>query len=440
MVQKNIHKKMIVLVIVFFGEILISLSDKAITMSTDESTNRLAVSKRLENQISSYPAVDEPEKRISEFIEKWDIAGASVAITKDERLIYAKGFGYADKEAKQTVEPQHLFRVASISKLITSIAVMQLKEQGAFTLDQKVFGEEGILNNPEYRDIKDNRVKEITVRHLLTHSAGWAQSSGDPVFMPYTIKEKMNVSLPVDIKTTIEYTLENVTLDFEPGSQSSYSNLGYAILGEIIEKVSGMAYEDYVISKILNPIGIYDMHLGYAEQANRFTNEVSYYSNTPFKKVYSSLRENEIVLRQYGGNNFEVLGAAGAWVASPAELMKLLAHIDGLPGKKDILAKESIEEMVHSKNGFKPIGWISADHRGLWRRTGTLAGTTALLKRQPNGVSWVMLLNTSNKHGHDFTDQMDSVMTKFLSEVENWPEYDLFNYSNPTPLYSFNEE
>jgi CubicO group peptidase (beta-lactamase class C family) len=435
--KKSTHRKMLILVIVFFGEILISLSDKAITMSTEKASSDFVVSRRLDNQVSSYQAARDAESEITGFMDKWDITGASVAVMKDNRLIYAKGFGSTNKSNYEQVEPKHLFRVASVSKLITSVAIMQLVEQGELSLDSKVFGKTGILDRPGYLDIKDKRVKDITVYHLLTHSAGWSKASGDPVFMPYTIKDKMNVDLPVDLETTIQYTLKHKMLDFEPGSQSSYSNFGYSVLGKIIEEVSGLGYENYVITRILNPLNIYDMHLGTTRKTFKFPNEVDYYTTSPFKKVYSALNENEIVLRQYGGNNFEVLGPAGAWVATPAELLKLLAHIDGNPQKPDILSKSTINKMISSKSNLPPIGWLRASKNGDWIRTGTLTGTSALMKKGSNGFSWVMLLNTSNKMRHDFTENMDSVMTEFVSKVEHWPDYDLFNYSNPSSLYAY---
>jgi len=435
--KKSIHRKVLILVIVFFGEILISLSDKAITMNSEKASSDRAVSRKLDNQVSSYQSVRKAEKEITDFIEKWNITGASVAVMKENRLIYAKGFGSTDKTTHERVEPKHLFRVASVSKLITSVAVMQLVEQGELSLENKVFGNKGILDQPKYLDIKDERVKDITVYHLLTHSAGWSKASGDPVFMPYTIKEKMNVDLPLDLETTIEYTLKHKRLDFDPGSQSSYSNFGYSLLGKIIEEVTGMGYENYVITRILNPLNIYDMHLGTTSQQIKYPNEVNYYTNSPFKKVYSALDEDKIVLRQYGGNNFEVLGPAGAWVASPAELLKLLAHIDGNPQKSDILKEETINKMIHSESGLHPIGWLRASKKGDWVRTGTLTGTSALLKKSSNGFSWVMLLNTSNKMRHDFTDNMDSVMTDFVNKVDYWPKYDLFNYSAPSPLFAY---
>ena len=173
MVTRAINKKVIALILIFFAEVFISLSERSMSLDPESGIAGNAISHRLRNEISSYPEVSESEEQIQQFIDRWDIVGASVAIAKDERLIYAKGFGYANKEKGIQVEPRHLFRVASISKLITAVAIMKLKEEDQITLDQKVFGEEGVLNDPKYQNIRDPRVRDITIYHLLTHSAGW---------------------------------------------------------------------------------------------------------------------------------------------------------------------------------------------------------------------------------------------------------------------------
>lgn len=434
------NKKVIALSLVFFGEIFISLSERSMSLDTESGVAGDAISHRLTNNISTYPEVSDKEDRIHDFMKRWDIVGASVAIAKNERLIYAKGFGYADREKEIKVEPKHLFRVASVSKLITAVAIMQLVEEGRLSLKDQVFGEKGILNKPPYLNIRDPRVRNIDLYHLLTHSAGWDKYSGDPVFMPYAIKREMDAELPIDLETTIRYTLSKRTLDFDPGSRSSYSNLGYAVLGKVIEQVTGMDYENYVNSKVLNPIGIYDMHLGHAMPDKRYPNEVKYYSNSRYHTTYSSFDYRKRVPSYYGGNNLRVLGAAGAWIASPAELLKLMVHIDGLQDKKDILNDTTLHQMTHTRPGHKPIGWVSASYNGIWKRSGTLSGTSALMKKCRNGFSWVVLLNTSNDQGHEFTYEIDDLMSGFIDSIDRWPEHDLFHYQAPRPLYTYTKE
>ena len=433
------NKKLIALIVLFFGQTIISLSDININIERNTGVSGPSISHRLTNDVSSFDGVSSSESMIRTFMDEWGIVGASVAIAKDERLIYAKGFGFTDTTSKEIVQPRHLFRVASISKLITSVGIMKLIEEDKLELSSTVFGSKGIMDDTIYQDIKDPRVKKITVEHLLQHSAGWSKYSGDPVFMPYTIKNKMNVELPVSLETTIRYTLKYRSLDYNPGEESSYSNFGYAVLGKVIEEVSGLSYEQYITSELLNPLGIYNMRLGNSRLDGKFAEEVKYYSHSRFQRSYSSFNAGEIVPRQYGGNNLRVLGAAGAWLASPAEMLKLVAHIDGLESKEDILSDKSIAEMTNHDPDMNPMGWVSTNNNGTWKRTGTLTGTSAILKRYENGISWMIVLNTSNDRGHEFTDNLSSLMTQVVNSVHDWPEYDLFTYNPPKPLFTYSE-
>lgn len=181
-----------------------------------------------------------------------------VAIARQGKLVYARGFGYADTAAGIETQPYSKFRVASISKLVTAVAVMKLMEEGKLSLDDKVFGPDGILNDSCYCYPRDKRVFNISVAHLLSHEGGWSQRYGDQMFMPHVIAREMKCSLPVDTRTIVRFALSK-RLHFTPGTGRSYSNLGYSILGLVIEKISGMPYEDYCTTAIFEPLGIYDI-------------------------------------------------------------------------------------------------------------------------------------------------------------------------------------
>ncbi|GAH01144.1 unnamed protein product, partial [marine sediment metagenome] len=128
----------------------------------------------LDNQYSDFEGTENIDREVNAFIKRWKIEGASLAVTKNERLVYAKGFGTANKQTGEEVKPGHLFRIASVSKLITAVAIMRLYEEGQLELDDPVFGESGILNDSVFVNYVDPRVEEITVRHLLNHTAGWS--------------------------------------------------------------------------------------------------------------------------------------------------------------------------------------------------------------------------------------------------------------------------
>jgi len=432
MQTKKIIISSFLFLLIYFGEIALSFSDKSSGEKIIPTTEKKPLSFRLNNKISAYESMQEFDNHITEFMKDWKIVGASVAVIKDEKLIYTKGFGYADKENKIETEPHHLFRVASVSKLITAIAIMKLVEAGKISLNDTVFGENGILNMSEYLDIKDKRVLNITVENLLNHSGGWSGKKADPMFRNIEIARVMKKELPISTETIIEYVLKNKKLDFKPGTRASYSNVGYAVLGKIIEKTTGVTYETYITTHILNPIGIYDMHLGKSSINDLLENEVRYYGLPDERKVQSSIVENKKVAKYYGGNSLESLEAAGAWIASATELAILLVYIDGYIKKTDILSPESVKKMTTVKRGMKPIGWSGTDGKENWWRSGTLSGTSALIKRQNNGISWVFIMNTTPKYGSKFTYRINHAVTNGLLTVHNWPTFDLFDYYEPS--------
>jgi CubicO group peptidase (beta-lactamase class C family) len=390
---------------------------------------------RILNSMSDSPEFSGMEKTIKRFMRRWEIAGASVAVSKGGHLIYAKGFGLADKENNVETAPYNKFRIASISKLITAVAIMKLQEEGKLRVYDKVFGKEGILNDPFYSDPRDKRVNDITIAHLLSHEGGWTTSWGDQMFLPFVVSNAMNINTPVDTKTIVRFAL-NKGLHFTPGTGRSYSNLGYAILGLVIEKVTGMPYEDFCKKEILEPLGIFDMTLAHNLPSLKAPFEVTYYEPGDAILKPSIYGTGKMVPASYGGNDIEALGGAGAWLATAPDLMKLLLAIDGFDSPKDILARESIEFMTDTKNGYAPVGWKTTIYDGTWWRTGTFPGTAGMMKRQADGTAWVVLLNNSAWNGPEISTDINYMMAWALSQVKRWPDRDLLEFSVPVPLKS----
>ncbi len=415
----------IALVLLFlFGEIALTFSDKGYpSLLNDEE---VPFSLLLDNQYSDFSGAREIDKRVESFINRWKIQGASLAVTKDERLVYAKGFGIANSETGEEVKPGHLFRIASVSKLITAVAVMKLYEEGRLDLDDKVFGPGGIINDSIFLSYQDPRIEEISIRHLLNHTAGWSRFSGDPMFSPLYIARKMKVKAPATFDQILQFTLDR-DLNYQPGTRSSYSNLGYGILGEVIERKSGMPYQDYVVMNLLKPLDIHDMHIGKSYYNEKYPNEVRYHSSGGRMTTFSMDGSGEKVPIFYGGNHMELLGPAGGWVASAPELIKFLTAVDGFGDQPDILSRESIASMSDPSIAGKGLyGWVGSDGYGTWWRTGYLTGSSALMVRQKNGVNFVLMSNTSTrKHGriHSYVSRM---MFGAVSKVDQWPMIDLF--------------
>ena len=178
---------------------------------------------------------------MSKFIEAHHVPGAALAVSRHSRVVYARGFGWADVEAKHLVQPESQFRIASVSKPITAVAVLQLIQASKFGLNDRVFD---VLPANDWLPAKhDDRLKKITVRQLLQHTAGWDRDvSFDPIGRPHEVSKVLNHPFPVGPAEVVRYTL-TLPLDFNPGERHAYSNVGYLLLGRLIEHASGQKYK-----------------------------------------------------------------------------------------------------------------------------------------------------------------------------------------------------
>jgi CubicO group peptidase (beta-lactamase class C family) len=424
--------KTFTLITFYFWDVALSSSDNISTNNMVFRSEQIQpIPQRITNDLSDLDIFENLESRIDFMMSKYDIKGASVAVARDGKLVYAKGIGYADEEAGEPVEPRHLFRVASVSKLITATTIMKMAELELLDINDKVFGAEGILNDSIYLNYIDPRVEDITVLHLLNHSSGWNRRYGDPIGMHRLIARQMNIEWrDIRMPDIIQHVLSK-RLHYNPGSSHVYSNLGYAILGEVIEAVSGESYESYVQQTILLPLGIYEMRIGKSLIEERLENEVKYYAPS---RITENHQKHPMVPVAYGGNHIELLGPAGGWIASPSEILKLTVAIDTIPGITSLLSRESIRLMTDitlSHGG--PIGWAGTDGRGNWWRTGTLSGTSALLMRQNDGISWAVFFNSSTYMGISLPGVTHNEVKTALDKVEDWPERDLFYHFETLP-------
>lgn len=390
------------------------------------------VNQRLANNLSHFEYSNYIDRQVTRFMERSALKGVSLAVVKNEELVFAQSYGYADIENNIETAPEHLFRIASVSKLLTAVAVMKLVEDGKMSLEDQVFGEDGYFDDPEYLKLKDRKLLDIKVVNLLDHTAGWTQRFGDPMFHPVSIAQKMNQNPPATVDTYLKFAVSR-RLYYKPGTAYGYSNMAYVFLGAIIEKVSGMKYEDYVRFQILYPNNIYDMHLGRNSFDEKFPNEVRYYEQEGSIKVKACNGDTSLVSKSYGGNDIELLSAAGGWIASAPELAKFMTLIDGFDDVPDILSKESIQIMTEGLGSGNPLGWRDT-YGSYWTRTGSFAGTAAVIHRKPDGTQWVFISNTSNWQGPKFSDDIKRLMRRIDSRVKSWPNQDLFNYYNPEEL------
>lgn len=253
------------------------------------------------------------------------------------------------------------------------------------------------------------------------------------MFMPLVVASSLKIDPPVETRNIVRFAL-NKRLHFTPGKGRSYSNLGYAILGLVVEEVSGLPYEEYCKRELFEPSGIFDIELGKNLFTERSPYEVKYFepSNAiPKKSVYGT---GETVPAANGGNDIESLGGAGGWIATAPDLLRFVLTVDGMASIEDIISKESVYIMTNRTSGLAPVGWKGATPNGYWWRTGSFAGTSAMVRRIPDGTTWVVLFNTNTWKQSKFPADISNMMSRAISGTKKWLDEDLFDYSLPVPL------
>lgn len=392
----------------------------------EEIQEHISINRLISNELSDLDETKKLDKYVEQFLKRWEIKGGSLAIMKGGKLVYAKGYGWADEEFGFKTEPGNIFRVASLSKLITATAIMKMAEDSIISLDDHVFGKEGLLNEDQFSRYRDKRVPKITVEHLLRHKGGFATYRGDPLFCTREIMIWEKLDTVPDMERVIEFALSQ-RLAFNPGASTKYSNVGYLILTKIIEKYSGMSYEEYCQKNILHPCGCYDMHLARNLYEEKYSNEVRYYETHDATPIPAFNNSGDTLYRRYGGNNIEGLLGAGGWVSSPSEFVMFASHIDGDVTTPDIISSESVEKMITCVGGELPIGWSRAGKGSEWKRTGTLAGTSAIIKRQKDGTIWMFVTNTSSWKGSKFPRYIETMIRRATTGVE-FPDQNLLEF------------
>jgi CubicO group peptidase (beta-lactamase class C family) len=340
---------------------------------------------------------------MNNLLKNYDIPGGQLAITYKGRLVYSRGFGFDDKSTKTAVCPDNIFRIASLSKQITAITIMHLYEQGRIGLNDTVFGANGILNDSIYQTVLDPRVYGITVKHLLSHQGGMTSSS---------------------------FYLKSQMLNFTPGTNALYSNVGFVFLGRVIEKITKQDYESYVRDTILAPIGIRDMRSGKSLLINRYPKEVRYYDDPSAPLVPSIFDSTVLVPRQYGGTfSMESSKACGGWIASAQDLCKLMCAVDKFSTRPDILLSSTINTMatpIHSVFGNPyALGWFINTTSNNWWHDGLLTGTMAYQARRNTEINYALLVNSSYSSGQ-YT-ALSSLAGTIIPLITSWPAIDLFD-------------
>jgi D-alanyl-D-alanine carboxypeptidase len=360
-----------------------------------------------------------------DFMRQFTVPGASYAVVKDGKLVMVRGYGLADVETQEVVTPASLFRIADISKPITATAIMKLVDDGLLDLDEKMFTI--LVDKFPIVNLPDVRITDITVRQLLNHTSG-TNLTPQPMFNQGLIAFDKQVESPPTLDVILDWFADR-TLGASPGERFFYHNMNYVLLGRVIEAKSGMTYEEYVKTNILDPIEVTEARIGLSHQAEKFPKEVSYYS--PFTSDVKSVFDTDVdpVSLPYGGiGDIQNMDAHGGWIASVVDLARFALATDGNPAQEDIITSGSQEYMVEVGSEGNGSGWFVEDDN--WNHAGLMPGTMSSIIVKGNGLIIIGLLNSTQ----DFNGPINQLMfNAFINDITElaattvWEDQDLFD-------------
>lgn len=338
---------------------------------------------------------------VREMMKRFNVPGVGLAVARDGRLILARGYGYADFETKQLMQPDEMVRIGSISKFITGLAIMRLRDQGLLDLDQPVLT---ILTEYQMLPGGDSRLRDVTIRHLLQHSGGWDKTLfDDPTNQPFAVARALGTNPPLTCRDIVRFAMSQ-PLQFTPGTRIVYSNTGFCILGQVIARVSGQTYESYVRDQVLAPVGVHGMSIGQPHVSQRAPLEAKYYTYDGAPLVDSVFFGEGRIAPPYAHDPL-TLEAAGGWIGSAVDLTRVMTAFEG-SRVANFLTPESRLAMLSDSN--LPGGMSDEDVLGRWRglalvvgpsvesygHGGLMPGSQATLLHDSSGYTFALLTNS----------------------------------------------
>ena len=354
---------------------------------------------------------------MQQFMMTNDIPAGALGIMHDSTVVFDRAYGHADEARIHPVRPDVVMRVASLTKPVTAAAIRKLIAAGSLSLTDKVFSlgvpGSGVLDYVPFGS-PDARLGDITIDHLLRHRGGWDRDAvGDLTYMERTIAAAMNVDSPPSRVDTVRYIMGQ-PLQSDPGSTYHYSNIGFLILGLIVEQVSGLDYESYVHQQVFAGTDITreQLFLGRTFKQDQDEREPHYHRTALAWNVYYPVASTEqFVPWPYGGWNHEARTGQGRIVASTRAY---LAYLDRYMVNGDAIGMPR----------WSPGNWR-------WNHTGSLSGSNALARQRGDGINYVVLFNQRPGSGSSYASRMRTLIDQVLdNETITWPTTD----PDSTPL------
>lgn len=409
---------------------------------------------------------------ISGLLSDWQIPGAQVAVMYNGSLVFNKGYGITANGTDENgtywsspVTVDSKFRIASLSKAVTAAGILTLIEDGSISLDDKMVDLVPDLIPTEFEgcDYPNHStsysINDINVSLLLNHRAGFDPNS-DPTYWHWKTWvstwqddeciDKNSLIEDFDSGNLAPIPMERILtewlrrpLDYNPGSRYEYSNIGYQILGQIIEAETGMEYEDYIIDNVLTPMGIESMSIGMTMPDQRAEDEASYFDDgNGFCHFPSGQDENGDPIfpvspdPDCGAFVVEEKDGGGGWIATASDYAKFISHIDGTiqNGLFEDPFDYFIENPYDSWGSWYGSGvFILGGDTDVWQHWGAFSGSSTNFRREvtETGEPVIFVMFTNTRPSGTWQNTRESIISQAMMEVD---------YANATPLDSDEQE
>lgn len=358
---------------------------------------------------------------IAEHLRQFNVPGLTVAVSRNGRLIFNKGFGHANLELNQPMQPHHRACIGSVSKVLAAVGIEKLIDQDRIvSLDDWAYApnrlgkswfwagvNQGLSNNIHQNFGSNNfltTLSNITVRHLLSHTAALSNTNDDVgAANAYAAGDYTQLTPQQQVRW---FFATQSLLTNGVARLRQYSNPSFKQIGVLIEEVAGQKFENWMQANVLNPAGVLNARLMRVEEADETWRDARRYHRYSSGNPWARSRIDGIVgPPPYGDAIYANAadGAAGSWTATAADLVRLMAAMDGLPNHADILPSERFNELEQvafpSASASQAIGWDSISATSSWvQKNGDIGYGSAQLVRSttPDRLTVAVVANIGN--------------------------------------------
>ncbi len=369
-------------------------TDPSETSTPTSTTGETTTDDRNDRPVTgdAVPELEPLDEAVLGFMSDRDVPAAAMAVARNGTVVHERGYGWRDADRTEATRPDTRFRFASVTKAMTNAAVRTLFDDGTLDPDTRVFRTLDL--DPLPGDDPDERLDEITVQHLLDHAGGWdPRRTFDPVFHDFAIASRMDLSNPPTTRQTARFMLGQ-PLQFSPGESEAYSNFGYALLGLLVETVTGDEYPEYVRDSVLDGASPDRLYEGASLPEDRPDDEVDYHSPNECPNVMALDRTDRVPCPD-GGYHLEGIGAAGELVGTTRTLLSFA-------------------------DDYRVTGEPRVEGDGPYVYFGSLPGTFTMLEQRRDGVDVAVLFNRRGTTPTSFADIRGTLGTA-IDAVDEWP-------------------